>query len=261
MPHHIGTHDVKLTPRQLRREAAHFAKVYATHNEYAIKLRKIARHTGDIIKEFKPGDLIQLQQLLAFLSQYSAILKPWAVSTAQLMVTQVARRDVQAWFKNAQHMSYAMKEEIRNAPTGEVMRQILEGQVHLITSIPLEAGQRVQQLTQEYIAGGRRYAELVPLVLDSGNVTAARATLIARTETAKAASALTQARALHIGSTHYIWMTSNDYKVRESHKILNGKTFAWSDPPVAEQNGERHHPGQFPNCRCHAAPIIPEVII
>jgi SPP1 gp7 family putative phage head morphogenesis protein len=105
--------------------------------------------------------------------------------------------------------------------------------------------------------GGKRADEVAAELARSGEVTEGRATLIARTEIAKANSALTQARAEYVGASHYIWRTAEDGDVRESHAAMNGKIFRFDDPPYVEGEGN-HGPGEFPNCRCFAEPIIPE---
>ena len=51
-------------------------------------------------------------------------------------------------------------------------------------------------------------------------------------------------------TTHYIWRTSGDTKVRASHAANNGKIFAWVNPP------ETGHPGEDYNCRCSAEPYV-----
>uniref|UniRef100_A0A3B0MF58 Phage head morphogenesis domain-containing protein n=1 Tax=Arsenophonus endosymbiont of Trialeurodes vaporariorum TaxID=235567 RepID=A0A3B0MF58_9GAMM len=61
------------------------------------------------------------------------------------------------------------------------------------------------------------------MIANSGKVTASRAKMIARTELGRATQALTQARALAIGSTGYIWRTAHDGDVRPSHKKLEGQ--------------------------------------
>ena len=50
-------------------------------------------------------------------------------------------------------------------------------------------------------------------------------------------------------TTHYIWRTRNDGKVRSSHADREGQVFAWDDPPVGG------HPGEDYNCRCRAEPL------
>ncbi len=50
-------------------------------------------------------------------------------------------------------------------------------------------------------------------------------------------------------STHYIWHTQDDGKVRADHAANNGKIFAWDNPP------ETGNPGDDYNCRCWAGPV------
>lgn len=54
-------------------------------------------------------------------------------------------------------------------------------------------------------------------------------------------------------TTHYIWRTRNDEKVRPSHAANNGHVFAWDDPPPTG------HPGEDYGCRCTAEPYYPDL--
>jgi hypothetical protein len=49
-------------------------------------------------------------------------------------------------------------------------------------------------------------------------------------------------------TTHYIWRTAGDDKVRPSHAANEGERFAWDNPP------DTGHPGEDINCRCVAEP-------
>ena len=69
--------------------------------------------------------------------------------------------------------------------------------------------------------------------------------MIAKTEVARTASALTMARATHIGATHYYWRTSSDADVRKSHKKMNGKIIEWANPPKVDENVEPYHAGMI----------------
>jgi len=258
---HHPTSDIRLTPRQRRREAQHFARVQNAQAVYQAQLRRVARQVGEIINAYPIGDPAALAALMSLLDQYAVVLRPWAYAAAQRMIAEVLRRDETAWFRHAAMIGEEIRREMLGpGPTGLVMRQLIEDQVQLITSIPTDAGRDVQQKSREYWSGGIRYDELRQYILERSNVTYNRATLIARTETAKTASTVTQARAEFIGSTHYIWRSVQDADVRKMHKELNGTTQAWAEPPIAELNGERHHPGNFPNCRCFAEPILPAII-
>lgn len=91
-----------------------------------------------------------------------------------------------------------------------------------------------------------------------------RAYLIARDQTSKINTAITQARNEEIGIEEYIWRTAGDSrvvgtpgglfpsgnKVHGNHYVRNGETFRWDSPPP---DG---HPGYAINCRCVAEPKI-----
>jgi hypothetical protein len=50
-------------------------------------------------------------------------------------------------------------------------------------------------------------------------------------------------------TTHYVWRTRGDKKVRSSHSANNGKIFSWDNPPPTG------HPGEDYGCRCNAEPV------
>lgn len=222
-------------------------------------MQRLAEQVGHIIGAFPPGDPASVPTIQQMLRSYADALMPWATATAARMVEEVNQRDEAMWRTVGAEMSKELRRELQAAPTGETVKRLMAEQVTLIRSIPLEAAQRVHELTLKGLEDSTRAKEIAAEIGRSGEVAASRAMLIARTEVARTASNLTEARAQHIGSTHYIWRTSSDSTVREDHKKLNGKVFAWTDPPVAdERSGARASPGCIYNCRCFAEPIIPE---
>jgi len=230
---------------------------------YSRQLRGVARQVNAIVKAFAPaGEVIDQNGMLSTLAKYSEVLRPWARAVGWGMISEVSRRDESAWFEHGNEMGRLLREEIRTAPTGDLLRELLDEQVKLITSLPIEAGQRVHRLSTESLINSGRAKTLAKEILSSGEVCESRAMLIARTETARTASNLTRARAQYVGSTHYIWHTAGDSDVRAGHKAMNGKIFRWDDPPEVDENGRymRHGPGEIWNCRCWAEPIIPEII-
>lgn len=61
-------------------------------------------------------------------------------------------------------------------------------------------------------------------------------------------------------TTHYIWRSAGDERVRDAHAAVSGQVFAWSDSPV------HGHPGNEPNCRCwpepyYGHPAVPDVLL
>ena len=50
-------------------------------------------------------------------------------------------------------------------------------------------------------------------------------------------------------TTHYIWRTQDDNKVRSRHAEFDDKIFSWDEPPAGGK-----HPGEDYGCRCWAEP-------
>lgn len=190
------------------------------------------------------------------LTSYSRLIRPWARAVASKMIARVSQRDEKAWLQMSSDMGRSLRKELETAPTGIAARILLEEQVDLITSIPLDAARRIHKLTLEGITTGRRPGSIAEEIMKQTGVSASKAVLIARTEVARTASVLTQARAEHVGSTHYIWKTSKDADVRDSHRAMQGKVIAWDDPPTTDNLVG--HAGQLPNCRCFPEPIFPD---
>jgi SPP1 gp7 family putative phage head morphogenesis protein len=243
--------------RRAAQQKQYFKQVRAAFNRYGSNLRQVARHVKDLINPFDPTNEDDMRRLGQLITQYSDMLTPWAEATATRFINDVAQRDERAWFKTAKDLGVALRDEVRHTPIGATVYRLIDDQVRMIKDIPLEAGREMQELAFEAATGGKRYDEITPRIKEIHEMTDNRATLIARTEASKAQSAITRARAEFIGSTHYIWHAAMDYATRPMHKELNGHEFSWADPPVAEEGGDRHHPGDFPNCRCWAEPIIP----
>ena len=252
------TADIRLSARQKRREEAHFAKVRNAETSYIIQIRKIARQVGDLIRHYDPFTPQVIGELQEILYRYSQIIRPWAASTAARMIAEVARRDETAWARHGKDIGRSLRAEIASADLGDEVKRILKEQVHLIQGIPIEAGNKIQEYAREAVITGKRFKSITSDIQDTvAGMTWNRATLIGRTEVAKASSAIVQVRAQHIGSESYIWESVRDRDVRRMHKLLHGTPQRWDSPPIAEEQGQRHHPGEFPNCRCFANPIIP----
>jgi len=118
-----------------------------------------------------------------------------------------------------------------------------------------------KDVRQSLVAGNRREA-IVGYLQASYGVTANKAKFLARQETNLLMAKFKETRYASAGITKYKWRTvagSKMHPVRPSHKILDGKTFSWDDPPLTTEPGQParyNNPGQDYNCRCAAIPII-----
>lgn len=106
---------------------------------------------------------------------------------------------------------------------------------------------------------GLRVEQIAKKLEERGSVSKSRAQLIARTETLKLNSNLTQHRQRASGIQQYTWSTSLDERVRPGHRELEGTVQDWTSPPETDDDGRRNHPGEDFNCRCVPIPYVPEL--
>jgi len=241
------------TSRRLNRPGR--PKTGRAERDFVRSLRGVAEHVGHLIEGFPPGDPEMLATLTQLLQAYADALTPWARSVSTHMLGEVNARDRDTWRALGNEISKQLHRDIANAPIGDPIRQLLEEQVSLIRSIPIEAAQRVHDLTLKGLEDSTRAAEIKAEIMRSGEVTESRATLIARTEVSRTAAILTQSRALYVGSEGYVWETSRDGDVRPSHREMQGKLVRWDSPPTLDKM--TGHAGCFPNCRCWAHVVLP----
>jgi SPP1 gp7 family putative phage head morphogenesis protein len=144
----------------------------------------------------------------------------------------------------------------------DIYWDIVSRNSRLIQSMTNEAAERVSNIVSEGQSAGIRSEDMIDDILRQWpTMTRTHAKLIARTESSKSASALTRSRAQSAGLNWYIWETSEDSRVRSSHRHMDGVLVNWNDPPSPEalidmKDYGKYHAGEFPNCRCYAAPLI-----
>ncbi len=241
----------------------------AAERQFYKQLKKVAQVSGHIVEQHvAPGaKLTDEKRMQDELKRYSEKLTPWAERQAARLLEQVQKSNKRAYTNKSKAIGGALRLGVAEKEVGDVALRLLNEQVGLIKSIPLEAGLRAQKIAFEAVLTGTRaeanadtIAELEKQLGLSTEVATSRALLIARTETARSNAVINQSRAEAVGSGQYRWHNSGDGNVRESHlylkgKKLQGQIFSWDSPPTLD-DGMTGHPGTFPNCRCFAEPIF-----
>ncbi|WP_434463142.1 phage minor head protein [Serratia plymuthica] len=175
----------------------------------------------------------------------------------QKMFLQVEREEWNQWKSVSQQISEGLRDVVGNTPIGQVTQDIVYRQIQLMKSLPLEAAERVREIQQRAMQAtihGERPDALYEMIMRSGDVAAGRAKMIARTEIGRATGALTQARALSVGSEGYWWRIEGA-GTRPSHFKMRDKFVYWHNPPTLD--GMTGHAGCLPNCKCHPEVHIP----
>lgn len=121
-----------------------------------------------------------------------------------------------------------------------------------------EAIVRLRGQIQENSMSGYRAKNMEVAIINEYDVTKNKAKFLARQETSLLVSKYREANYKEAGIPAYMWSTSQDRRVRQDHRDLNGKIFRWDSPPVVDKaRGRTGHPGEDFGCRCVAIPILP----
>ena len=221
--------------------------------------RALARQIGGIntqivtlVSKFdlsNPTDVVTLQSYL--MSSQSEVLLHFRDKIVNLLLKYGG--------KGANLSTGAFEKQMRrigiDAITGN---QALE---QLMDQFVTESQTKFEEITAEFYADvrektvvafreGKTASTLAKEIAARHGVAKSRASFIARNELTTLYGNVTKARQVDAGVSKYIWRTSEDSRVRESHRELDGKVFSWDQPPLVG------HPGEDYMCRCVAIPVI-----
>ena len=127
----------------------------------------------------------------------------------------------------------------------------VQGNVALIKSVPTESKRRIETLVRTKVEAGESTRKIQEGIRKELGIAQRRAKLIARDQVSKFNGKLSKLRQEESGVDSYIWSTSLDERVRDSHQVLNGTVQKWNKAPAPG------HPGEDVQCRCVAVAVIP----
>lgn len=114
----------------------------------------------------------------------------------------------------------------------ELIRNSVSINTKLVKSIPAELLEDLSYVIEDGFRTGLSLEELNKSIVSKFDISKNRASVIARTEIAKLHSNTLRDEYLKLGIENYEWYTSNDERVRASHKVLNKKICNWNDATI-----------------------------
>jgi SPP1 gp7 family putative phage head morphogenesis protein len=241
-----------------------FRSTRRLEEDYRRAIERLVIKYLKVPKDATPG---VIRRKVAALAKNKKFLEKLARVISGQMVTMVSRSNASSWQAAAAESSrgsviYTALREGMRGTVGRRVREIVSENARLISSIPAKLRNYVnQQIAESQREGLRPETIAAQLRARVPQLTRSRAALIARTEVAKATTALTEARSAEMGIGWYLWSTSRDSRVRPSHRKMENVLVAWNDPPspellVGEKSVGRYHAGEIYNCRCDAQPAV-----
>jgi SPP1 gp7 family putative phage head morphogenesis protein len=186
---------------------------------------------------------------------------------ARRMVTAANVGNLRTWREAARKSTqsrqlHSLLMNEMQGPTGARVAQLIRENAQLISSVPLVAAQTLTDEVTKAQQNGARPSTVSKMMKQRfPELLKSRTNLISRTETAKASTALTQARCERLNLEWFEWETSKDKRTRESHKAMNGVLCSWGDLPspealIGEPSYGPYAPGGTFNCRCLVLPLL-----
>jgi SPP1 gp7 family putative phage head morphogenesis protein len=167
----------------------------------------------------EPNEIVRAMRAFASSKGFLAFAQATATKMVTHLFTDAGRTWRQAAAKNSQgrQIYEALQKELAGPLGAAVMHQVNRN-ADLIGSMPLDIARKATQHILEESLKGTRASSIVEQLKEMfPDLSNAQASLIARTETSKASTALTQARSQGMGVNWYVWRTSEDSRVREAH--------------------------------------------
>ena len=129
----------------------------------------------------------------------------------------------------------------------------------LIKSVPEEYLKRIETAVVGGVRGGDAPTKIARNIREATGVTQRRAELLARDQTSKLTSEITERRQKQAGIKYFQWITSKDERVGDDHRRAARRDvgygpgiYRWDKPPREGVPGNSTRP----NCRCTAKPIF-----
>ena len=250
-------------PKGVEREYAKVIKGYFTHfwktyKKYKPLIDEAFERAGGVLT---PAMATYLRQI--FLNMYN----DYGRRTARIKL----ENKVWALGKMGEKLSIAeWKREVKRTIGIDILDDYYKGEfyktelqkwvadnVNLVTTRPRETLGEMMDIVQTGFVSGTNTLEIARRLQEKYNYTSYWAQFVARDQMAKLNCDVTRQAQLSAGVTRYEWSTSDDSRVRESHRVLDGKVFSWDEPPIVDdKTGRRCHPGQDYQCRCVALPVF-----
>ena len=185
------------------------------------------------------------------------------MATASLAGARKTWRHAAAESTKGREIHAAIKKETSEPAVQAALSAILDENSRLIRTVPPDMAKKLSRYAYELHQKGIRPEEIAAgMTKMAPHLTQAQVRRIARTEAAKAASMITEARCESLGVEWYIWRSCQDERTRRAHLKMTGILCRWNDPPNPEKlfrekyTYNAYHPGGIFNCRCIALPVI-----
>lgn len=182
------------------------------------------------------------------------------------LLTQMKNADKKKFYRHLdKHLGVSLENILERENIKDSFSLAIEQNLDLIKTLTEKQLSRIKNVVLSDLRAGNFSPKTIrdTIVHDFG-ISSRHADFIARDQSHKMTSTLSQLRYQNLGVTKYVWVTAHDRRVRgtpkskdgkypnakPSHYAREGKTFEFKNPPKGGAPGEDY------NCRCYASPVM-----
>ena len=210
----------------------------AQPGNYARVYTRLARRTTrKLMKQFDDDRIEELvQRVLNKVNRrnrkqlYQQVEKSIGISSTELTKTEGLTWDINALIVETEQWVKGLRDETLKMYTNNVLRS-------------MTTGESLSEIMQQFEGMTEKRKN--------------HARFTARNQIAHFNSMTTKLRAQNLGLTRAVWVTSRDERVRECHRVRNGKEFDLDEGLYSSCDGKTLLPGIDYQCRCDYRLIVP----
>lgn len=225
--------------------------------DYLVELSAVALEYKPITEDASPTEVLS-KTLEKLKRKFVALFERQAPRIAENVVGMIDKASAVSSDQSLKDTSARITLKSKVPP--DSINEHVRANVSLIKSIPDKYHEQIEKAVIKSVGpGGHGLKTVTDALMEYEGVTRRRAEFIALDQTRKVTSQLNAERVVKAGAKKFKWIHSGGgAHPRELHKYgLNGQIFEYANLPIIdERTGERGLPGQLPNCKCIAQPIV-----
>lgn len=183
-------------------------------------------------------------------------------------------------FQRSLNIALGVPVFVRERFTNSIIESAVQENVALVTNLTQDTSKELSRLIQGGVRQGKRAETITKEILEGQtglrkgvfHKVKSRAKLIARDQVTKFYGDVNKLRQTNAGIEQYVWRTALDERVRDSHRVMNGRICRWDNPNVYYNTGSKRwvsrsgidgitlHPGQDVQCRCYGEPRLENIV-
>lgn len=220
--------------------------------EYKQQIKVDADNFGDIGNKLliKLTEILESEDILLDLEQLAYLVDSWAMAQTKQSLRKIKT------FKKSMIKNIFTKED---PFIEDFIKSYVKKNKELISILGHEYIPEITQLTsQTYIQGGS-IKTLATNLQGVAKINKNKAMFWARDQMGDAYASFTKIRQTSVGISSYIWRTVEDNHVRDTHAMLEGRKFTWTNGAASTGLLARpgaKHPSEDWNCRCSSEAVI-----